>query len=462
MRAAGTAADAMRAGFDQLRIELKIPPTFPGAVVAAASAAADRAPGAGHVDRTDLPFVTLDPAASTDLDQAFTIERSGDDLLLRYAIADVGWFVEANGPIDAEAWQRGTTMYFPDGRTGLYPPVLSEHAASLLPDGPRPAVVFAVRLSADGVPTLDGAERAVIRSRAKLAYDSVRPEELPPELDEFARRMAHGDEIRGASRVEPPEQEIEPDGAGSYRISFRPRLATEDANASMSLATNMAVGSALLRAGTGLFRVMPAPDERAISRLRHTAHAMGLNWPKHTELQVFEHTLDPDRARDAAFMMAIRRAGGGARYVPFDAGVVPWHAAMAATYSHATAPLRRLADRYVVAAALAVANGHAVDEAVQAAFPLLPEVMERADAIGSKIERGAIDLAEAVVLQGSEGTEYTAVVTDQDERGARIQLREVAVVARVKVAGVGLGDEIRVRLVEADPLRRLIRFDVVA
>ena len=108
--------------------------------------AARRAP-AEHVDRTDWPFVTLDPASSTDLDQAFTIERSGGDLLLHYAIADVAWFVDDGDPIDAEAWRRGATLYLPDGKAGLYPPVLSEGAASLLPDGPRPAVIFTVRVA---------------------------------------------------------------------------------------------------------------------------------------------------------------------------------------------------------------------------------------------------------------------------------------------------------------------------
>jgi exoribonuclease R len=48
--------------------------------------------------------------------------------------------------------------------------------------------------------------------------------------------------------------------------------------------------------------------------------------------------------------------------VPWRDGIVPWHAAMAATYAHATAPLRRLADRYVVRAALAIANGRSVPE----------------------------------------------------------------------------------------------------
>lgn len=66
--------------------------------------------------------MTLDPASATDLDQAFTIEASGSDLLLHYAIADVGWFVDDGGPIDQEAWARGETLYYPGGKAGLYPP----------------------------------------------------------------------------------------------------------------------------------------------------------------------------------------------------------------------------------------------------------------------------------------------------------------------------------------------------
>jgi len=439
-----------------------MPNGFPAEVLAAADAAVARPLGAEHVDRTDVPFATLDPASSTDLDQAFALERRGDDLLLRYAIADVGWFVQPGDPLDVEAWRRGTTMYFPDGRVPLYPPTLSERAASLLPDGPRPAVVFGVLLSPDGVPRLDHVERAVIRSRAKLAYDSVRDDQLPGELPEFARRMAAADLARGASRVEPPEQEVEPDGSGGYRIAFRPRLPSEDANASMSLATNLAVAAALLDARTGLFRVMPEPDDRAVKRLRHTARALGVDWPAAVELAAFQRTLDPDVPKNAAFMMAIRRAGGGATYVPYVAGVVPWHAAMAATYAHATAPLRRLADRYVVLATLAIANGRPVPDDVAAAFAKLPDVMERADSIGNRIERASIDLAEAVVLHGQEGTTFGAIVTDVDERGVRIQLRDVAVVSRVATDTAVPGQEIRVRLVEADAAKRTVRFERVA
>jgi exoribonuclease R len=148
--------------------------------------------------------------------------------------------------------------------------------------------------------------------------------------------------------------------------------------------------------------------------------------------------------------------------VPYQPGVLPWHSAMAATYAHATAPLRRLADRYVVRAALAIANGQDVPDVVTQAFAKLPPVMARADALGGQIERAVVDLAEAVMLKGSEGKAFPAIVTDIDDRGARMQLRDEPVVARVGAHGVEPGDAITVRLVSTDPDQRLIAFERVA
>lgn len=461
MRTERAASAAIEEGLRRVRDELDLPSSFPREVLAAADDAVRRAPGPEHVDRTELPFVTLDPATATDLDQAFHLERAGDDLVLRYAIADVGWFVDHGDAIDREAWRRGATMYVPGDKVPLYPPQLSEGAASLLPDGPRPAVVFVVRLAPDADPRLDGAERAVIRSRAKLAYDTVRAGDLPPDLPEFARRMAAADLRRGATRLDAPEQEVDHDDGG-YRISYRPRLESEDHNAAMSLATNLAVGAALHAAGTGLFRVMDEPGERDVRRLRRTARTLGLTWRDGDPLTVFERTLRSTEPRDAAMMLAIRRAGGGARYVPFSPDERPWHAAMAAVYSHATAPLRRLADRHVVLAALAVAQGQPVPDEVQAAFANLPDLMATADATANRLDRVVVDLVEAVVLQGQEGRTFDAVVTDTDERGARIQLCDVAVVARLEAREVEPGDAVRVRLVEASPERRTVRFERVA
>ncbi|MBS0504138.1 MAG: RNB domain-containing ribonuclease [Proteobacteria bacterium] len=457
MKALVDPGHALGPGLAAIRAQFQVPDGFAPEILAAAEAAAGRAPTA-HTDRTEQPFVTLDPASSTDLDQAFAIERAGADLLLHYAIADVAWFVDDGSLIDIEAWKRGTTQYLPDGKASLYPPVLSEHAASLLPDGPRPAIVLTTRVNPDGEVVLDGVERAVIRSRAKLAYETVTAADLPPDFGELSDRITAAEERRGAARVDPPEQEVAPTGDDRFRLAFRPRLESEDRNAALSLATNMAVAAALQAHGTGLFRVMADPDDRAVQRLRNTARAFHLDWPATASLKDFERTLDANDPRHVAFMFAVRRSGNGAGYAPFQPGVIPWHSAVAATYAHATAPLRRLADRYVIRAALAIASGEAVPGVVSEAFTRLSPVMARADAIAGRIERAVIDYTEAVMLQPHIGQVMAAVATDIDERGARIQLRDMPVVARVDAHHVAPGQVLQVRLIAADPDHRQISF----
>jgi exoribonuclease R len=451
-------AQALSTGLAKIRTEFHVPDGFPPEVAAAAQAAARRMPGQ-HVDRTAMPFVTLDPASSTDLDQAFSIDASGGDLLLHYAIADVAWFVEDGDAIDLEAWNRGETFYLPDGKAGLYPPLLAEAAASLLPDGPRPAVIFTIRVAGDGAVKLDSAERAIIQSRAKLAYDSVKASDVPAGFAELARRMAMNEERRGASRVDPPEQEVERLADGTFRLSFRPLLQSEQDNAALSLAANMAIADAMLVHKTGLFRVMSGPDVSKVQRLRNAAQALGLSWPASTSLRDYQRTLDPADPRQAALMLEIRRAGNGASYQPYREGIIPWHEAMAATYAHATAPLRRLADRYVVRCALAIANGQPVPQAVTDAFARLPKVMGRADARASQISHAAIDLAEAVMLKEHEGETFKAVVTDIVDHGVRVQLADMPVVANVKASGLRQGDSLALKLVSADPDQRSIVFE---
>jgi exoribonuclease R len=448
-------------GLAAIRAQFRVPQGFPSEVLAAADVAAERKP-TEHADWTSRPFVTLDPASSTDLDQAFTIERAGPDLLLHYAIADVAWFVADGDPLDSEAWKRGTTTYLPDGKASLYPPALCENAASLLPGGPRPAVVLTSRIAPDGAVKLEGAVRALVESRAKLAYETARETDLPAGFAELAARIEAAEDRRGAARVNPPEQEVTRDAAGHFTLRFRPQLATEERNAALSLASNLAVADAMLAAHTGLFRVMAAPDAGAEARLRRTALAFHLDWPHAMPLAAFEKTLRAAVAPEAAFMLAIRRAGRGASYVPWRPGETPWHAAMAATYAHCTAPLRRLADRFVLQAVLAVANGRQADAALAATFERLPSAMARAEARDGQIDRAAIDLAEVALLANHEGSLFRAVVTDIGENGARIQLSDLPIVARTTAHGVIPGEAIRVRLIAADPVQRRLEFQRVS
>ena len=132
---------------------------------------------AGHElpapDLTALPFITIDPPTSQDLDQAMYLERSGDGYVVHYAIADVPSFVPAGGPLDSETRRRGQTIYTPGQRIPLHPLPLSEGAASLFANDARSAYVWEIRLDADGSQSSALVRRATVRSVAKLGYEEA-------------------------------------------------------------------------------------------------------------------------------------------------------------------------------------------------------------------------------------------------------------------------------------------------
>ena len=102
------------------------------------------------LDRTDLELITIDPPGRVILTRRCTSPGTGSGFVVSYAIADVAAFVVPGGPIDLEAHRRGMTLYAPDRRIPLHPPVLSEGAASLLPDQVRPALLWTLTLDAHG------------------------------------------------------------------------------------------------------------------------------------------------------------------------------------------------------------------------------------------------------------------------------------------------------------------------
>src|SRR6201999_3230962 len=139
------AAQALREGIAKIQTDLKVTPEFPADVEEAARRAA-AAPRLPDLDHTDIPFVTIDPASSMDLDQALHIAREGSGYVVHYAIADVAAFVSAGDPVDLAAHERGETLYGADSKIPLHPTSLSEGAASLLPDQLRPALVWTIHV----------------------------------------------------------------------------------------------------------------------------------------------------------------------------------------------------------------------------------------------------------------------------------------------------------------------------
>ena len=468
MNVSEEAKKALAQGFASIAKQFQLPGSFaPGVRLAAEeSSLAIRKNGRPlwEVDRRDatsIPLVTLDPATSTDLDQAFAIERDGDELVLKYALADVSAFVSAGGVIESEAWNRGVTIYGLSEKIPLYPKVISQNAASLLPDGPRPAILVSVAICPKGNVALRSIERVVCASRAKLAYDTVDLKSIPF-LEEFARRMWSDEVCRGAIRVEFPQQEIvcDPLAPGGVRLVLRARNIAESVNATLSLAANMAIASLFLKSQAGLFRVMDEPTDRAVSQLRRTAHALGIDWPVNEILRDLQRRMDAKNMTHQRFLLEARRAGGRASYATYDSEKKPWHAAIAASYVHATAPMRRLADRYVLDLAYLLANGQSVPTVLTEKIRELPVVMARGEGRASNVDRAVIDLLEAVSLQHRIGEILVAEVVDAE--AGIVQTIDSAIRSKAtQLHGVENGAKVRVRIDLADPAKRTVRLTAV-
>jgi exoribonuclease R len=443
-----------------LRAELKVPGDFPPEVEAEAAHVATAWTRADRVDATDLALVTLDPAGSRDLDQAFLLERVEGGLRLHYAIADVAAFVVAGGTIDVEAHRRGATLYLPDGRVPLHPPVLSEGAASLLPDQDRPAVLWRIDLDGNGEARTVDVRRAVVRSRAQLNYESLQHDGGPvlELLEEFGRLRQERERARGAVSLPVPEQQVSGTGTG-WTLTYRAPLPVEDWNAQMSLLTGMSAARLMLDAGVGLLRTMPPPDPDTVASLRRSALALGVAWPDGASYADVVRGLDAAKPSHAALLRLAAVLFRGAAYVAFD-GTPPastTHSAVGAPYAHATAPLRRLADRYVSECCLAICASAEVPTWVRTALPKLPEEMAAADQRAHEVDRAVVDLAEALLLHDRCGEVFRGVVVEADPKG-EVQLRDPAVRARLDGAALPLGEEVDVKLVSVDVPRRRVSF----
>lgn len=459
--------------FSVLRRELRLPDAFPPAVMHEAVEVAAAVP-VPAVDLREVPFVTVDPATSKDLDQAMCLSRrAGGGYRVQYAIADVAAFVQPGGPLEAETWVRGQTVYLPDGRVPLHPAVLSEGAASLLPDVDRAAVVWEIDLDVDGATVAISLRRALVRSRAKLDYPGLQaavdrgsaaePIALLPEIGALlARRAAE----RGAVNLPLPEQEVEKSGDG-WELVLRAPLAVEEHNAQISLLTGMAAAEIMLGGRVGLLRTMPAPKAEAVATLRGAAGSLGIEWPDGAPVGAVVAAVDPASARGAAFLEQAADLLRGAAYTAFD-GSAPeetGHGGVGAAYAHVTAPLRRLADRYATEVCLALHEDRPVPQWARDALPKLPEDMAATGRIASAAGRGAVSLVEAVLLAGRVGEVFEAGVLDVDAPGKRVPGGTVAIddpAVRARCTGtLPLGGRIPVRLTVADPIRRDVQFERV-
>ncbi|MFE2771770.1 RNB domain-containing ribonuclease [Microbacterium resistens] len=453
----------LAAALADLRTSLDAPASFSAEAEAEAAEATATAP---DLDLRDIPFATLDPAGSRDLDQAFHLERAGSGFTVRYAIADVPAFVRPGGAVDAAARERGQTLYAADGSIPLHPRALSEDRASLLPDVDRPALVWTFVLDAEGAVTDRRLERALIRSRAQLDYVGTQraldageesPASLLPEVG--ALRFAQ-ESARGGASLNLPDEEVVRREDDTYAIERRHPLPVEEWNAQLSLMTGMAAAEIMLEARIGVLRTMAQPDDAAFEEFRRRTRALGRPW---TTGRYGDYLRGLDRADPLTLpiLEAATTLFRGAGYVTFD-GTVPQdagQAAIGAPYAHATAPLRRLVDRWALTICLAAARGEEVPDWVRESLSSLPAIMQASGQRASRLESETVNRVEAALLTPLIGSSVPATIIEIRRDRAEVQLTDPVVTATAPVPpGAAPGSVVSLRVVGADIARGEIEF----
>lgn len=461
--------EALRAGVAAIQSEQRLTSDFPPEVEEAAARAAQN-PRLPERDLTDLELLTIDPAGAMDLDQAMHLAADGDGFVVHYAIADVMAFLTAGDPVDQEARRRGESLYGADSKIPLHPKVLSEGAASLLPDQERPAFVWTIRLDTTGEVRDATVERARVRSRQRLDYESVQREmSQAPEGSTLALLKRVGElrmtkeAERGGISLPMPAQEIDVED-GRWSLEFREMLPVESWNAQISLLTGFAAASMMIKGKVGILRTLPPAPDEAVERLRRTAKALGVDWPSTQGPPDFIRSLDPSRPAEAAMVVACTSLLRGAGYAAFN-GQLPEqteHAALASTYAHVTAPLRRLVDRFGLETCTSLCAGDTVPKWVLEGLGDLPAIMQASGRRSHAYENAVLNLVEAATLESRVGEQFAGVVTEadhDDERKGTVMVREPAVEAPVSSsAPLPVGQDVAVKLTESDPATRKVRF----
>lgn len=419
-------SEALRGIVQALQLRLEFPPEATAEV-----AAFLRAPGIDDpalVDRTALPFVTVDGASTRDLDQALYLEADGDGWVAWYAIADVTHYVRPGSALFAEAMKRGASYYLPGFSVPMLPRELSEGLVSLNAGVERRALLFQHRVGPDGHLRGTTLERARIRSRAKLSFgevqtlveehrrsphrdaDFVRSLRLLPQVGRARLRLA---EERGLVRYRREEVQLTLDGEGLGVTAMEVvRDEVEAWNEQLSLMCN-AEGGRLLRecplpSVQPIYRVQPGPDpERlaAFARLtfaaarRHVLVKTPWAWePERQSLSDYLRFLPrgaPGSAEDRLARALARQAVMVNLRSEYSTEPGPHTGVGAEPYARFSAPMRELVGVFLHKEAVELLSGVAPpageDEALRA------EVVQVANR-SRQTQRKVTDLANELVL----------------------------------------------------------------
>jgi ribonuclease R len=354
----------------------EVPHIFSEATLAQAAALPDRVGAAdrrGRVDLTDVPLVTIDGEDARDFDDAVYCEpaqlgrsKTDNGWRLVVAIADVSHYVRPGEPIDLDAYERATSVYFPRRVIPMLPEKLSNGLCSLNPEVERLAMVCDMLVSHDGEVEAYQFFPAVIRSAARFTYTEVaavlantrgpeaaRRTALVPhllDLHDVYRALLRARLKRGAIDFETTETQIVCDENGRIeKIIPRTRNEAHRLIEESMLAANVCSADFIARAKhPALYRVHEGPTPEKKTLLQNYLKALGLGLsisddPTPGEYQAIA-AATKDRPDAQQIHQMLLRSMQQAIYTSKNIG----HFGLAyEAYTHFTSPIRRYPDLLV-------------------------------------------------------------------------------------------------------------------
>jgi ribonuclease R len=323
-----------------------------------------------RVDLTDVPLVTIDGEDARDFDDAVYCEPAkvgrAKGWRLLVAIADVSHYVDTGSPIDVDAYDRATSVYFPRRVIPMLPEKLSNGLCSLNPEVERLCMVCDMLITAKGDIHAYQFYPAVMFSHGRLTYTEVAavlqntrgPEAqqrkaLVPHLlnlHDVYRALLSARERRGAIDFETTETQIVCDESGRIeKIVPRTRNDAHRLIEEAMLAANVCSAEFIAQSKhLGLFRVHEGPTPEKLETLRQYLKALGVpqtvgDAPRPMDFQQIAHATE-DRPDVAQIHQMLLRSMQQAIYSPSNGG----HFGLAfEAYTHFTSPIRRYPDLLV-------------------------------------------------------------------------------------------------------------------
>jgi VacB/RNase II family 3'-5' exoribonuclease len=433
-------------------------------------------------DLRGLTWSSIDNDSSRDLDQIEVAERVALGIRVLIGIADVDSAVAIGSPIDQHAGDQTTTVYTAVRTFPMLPEALSTNLTSLNENADRAAVVVEFVVGADGVIVTSSIYRALVRNLAQLTYSGIGPwlegrsgpvakvgasSELQAQLklqDEAAKALRENRHKLGALTFDRVEAEASVIDGKVQGIQAAQKTRANDLIEDFMVAANEVMARTLKSSGVAAIRRVVKTPERW-PRIVELASRYGEKLPAEPDSAALSAFLERRRAADAVhypdLSLAVIKLMGPGEYVMARPGDdEQGHFGLAAhDYTHSTAPNRRFADmvtQRLIKSVLAKRPAPYSDDELDT---IARNCTLKEDA-ARKVERAMNKRVAAVAVQGRIGQSFDAVVTGVTPKGVFVRVFDPPIEGRLMrgESGVDVGDQLRVKLLAADPQRGYIDF----